>query len=849
MSTSRPSLRIVGMRPSALLELYRWHLRGHKLQELLAAAGIAIGVALLFGVLVANSSVAGSASQLVDAVTGDAQLQLAARSPTGFDEALLGRVRELRGVSVAAPLLRENVAILGPRDRASIQLVGLTPAELELHASATRNLGAGALLLANGLGLPSAVAGDIGASPGQRVTILAGGIAHRVLVRAILGSQLVGAIANSPIAVALLKVAQRITARPAHITQILVDPKHGAKPLVERELRTLAAGHLDVQSASHEVSVLKATAAPTSQSSSLFASISAMVGFLFALNAVMLTLPERRRFIADLREQGFGPSQIAVILVSQAVMLGLAATLVGVALGDLLSRSLFHEVPSYLTFAFPIGSHSVITLGTVFLAVGCGIAATVLASLLPLMDLRHDRSEAHGESGHAIARQTTLLAGVVGGGIVLAASVVVLLDAALSVLGGVALALAALFLVLPLYELVIRGLKPASENTRGSMLTLAIVELDATATRSIALAGIAAVAVFGMLAVEGARSDLIRGLESAVVQYLRPAQLWVTADDNFLTIDGFQASTTTTAIKHIHGVASVRDYQGSLLDVGTRRLWIRARPPQDSAMIQASQLLHGNLAQATNRLRQGGWAAISGGYAAENDLKVGDAFTLPTPSGAARLRVAAITTNVGWPPGAITLNTRDYARLWQTAEATALEINLKPGVSLTAGKTAVQHALRNKPGLIVETLAQREAHFEESARQGIKGLSEIATLLLVATALAIAAALSTALLQRRPRLASLKTDGFDSHQLWRSLLIESTILIGIGCLDGTVLGIYGHALASRWLSTTVGFPAPFSIGIGLVGLTLALITAISLTVISIPGLIASRVPVRVSFQE
>jgi putative ABC transport system permease protein len=121
--------------------------------------------------------------------------------------------------------------------------------------------------------------------------------------------------------------------------------------------------------------------------------------------------------------------------------------------------------------------------------------------------------------------------------------------------------------------------------------------------------------------------------------------------------------------------------------------------------------------------------------------------------------------------------------------------------------------------------------------------------MLIATALAIASALSASIWQRRARLASLKSHGFDSRQLWRSLLLESGILLGIGCVDGAILGVYGHALASRWLSLSVGFPAPFSVGFSLVLLTLAVILAVALAVIALPGLAAARVPTRAGFQE
>ena len=125
--------------------------------------------------------------------------------------------------------------------------------------------------------------------------------------------------------------------------------------------------------------------------------------------------------------------------------------------------------------------------------------------------------------------------------------------------------------------LVVKIIKPLSERLHGSMLALAMIEPDATATRSVALAGVAALAVYGMTAIQGARHDLISGLDAALVQYLDTADVWVTTDNNFLTIDSFQDHSALADIARTPQVASVCEYQG-LLDVGTRRLWIRARP-------------------------------------------------------------------------------------------------------------------------------------------------------------------------------------------------------------------------------------------------------------------------------
>jgi len=846
---------IVGLRPSTLIFLYGWRLTRHTIQELLAGLGIAIGVALFFGVLVASTSITSSAGQIIHAVTGSARLQLVARSSEGFDERLARRAGQLPGVRVAAPILRANAAIIGPAGRESIQLIGVTPRQIALKGTATRNLGAGSLLIAGGLGLPSGVASQIGAQAGEKVTVLINGNADMVPVRAVLGSQTVGALADSPIAVALLPVVQRLSGNARRVTEVYIVPAPGADRRVEAELRRLAAGRLNVEPAEHELTVLKATAAPTSQSTTLFAAISTMIGFLLALNAMLLTVPERRRFAADLRTQGYTPRQIILILASQATLLGTVASCVGVAMGDVLSRTLFHQVPSYLTLAFPIGTRPVIPVVLVLLAIGCGVLATLLASLPPiLLDLRPGRPvdavlHETGEAGQRVGRLAVLGSGVAGALLLVAITTLVLVIPRLTVIGGVLLAFTVICLIPFVFVATVRALSPASESLRRSMLPLAVLELDATATRSIALTCVTALAIYGAIAVGGARTDLVRGLDHAIVEYLDTADVWVTTSDNFLTSESFTAGRAPSEILNAPGIASVRTYQGALLDVGARRLWIRARPASDRTLIQASQLLKGNLTRATSLIRKGGWAAISNGIAEERHLHIGEAFTLPTPSGAMPLRVAAITNNVGWPPGAITINTSDYSHYWQTVNPTALEVNLKPGVSPLAGKHAVEHALGRRPGLLVQTYGERKARYQESARQGLKSLNQISTLLVLAAILAIAFALSTIIWQRREHLASLKAQGYDSSQLLRALLLEGTILLSIGCLDGAVLGVYGHVLASRWLKLTTGFPTAFSVGGSQILLTLVIVIGVPLAVIALPGLAAARVPPGASFQE
>jgi putative ABC transport system permease protein len=381
------------------------------------------------------------------------------------------------------------------------------------------------------------------------------------------------------------------------------------------------------------------------------------------------------------------------------------------------------------------------------------------------------------------------------------------------------------------------------------MVAIATIELDATATRSVALACITALAVYGSTAVGGARTDLLHGIDTGIEQEWSTAPVWVTPDQNIFDTDGFHVQDAAGAIAHATGVASVSVHQGAFLDVGSQRIWIRAAEPGSPSMILSSEMRQGNISHARALMRGGGWATVSSGFAAEYGLAIGSPLSLPTPSGAAQLHVAAITTNIGWPPGTITLNTNDYSHYWQTTDPTTLAVSLKPGVTPSAGARSVREALGQSTALRVQTSMERIAEVRSIGRQGLSVLGDISNLLLLISALALAAAISAAIYQRRGRLASLKAQGFVRLQLWRGVLLESAVVLWIGCLDGAILGFYGHALADRYLRVSTSFPAPFSLTVTQTFLTLVIVAGASLAVVAIPGYVAAGVAPELSFQD
>jgi len=195
------------------------------------------------------------------------------------------------------------------------------------------------------------------------------------------------------------------------------------------------------------------------------------------------------------------------------------------------------------------------------------------------------------------------------------------------------------------------------------------------------------------------------------------------------------------------------------------------------------------------------------------------------------------------------LNADDYARGWGSPNPSAYQLELAPGASPNSVRLAAQRALGPRTGLRVETAAEREHMQFATATQGLSRLTQIRSLVLIAAILAMAAAMGAMIWQRRARLADMKVDGFGRLVLWRALLVESAILLGLGCALGALFGIYGQLILSRALSAVTGFPVLGASPIGAAIEGFALIAAVAVAIVAVPGYLAARVHPTVGLQD
>jgi len=852
------------MRVQTLLYFYGRRLRTHPIQELLAGLGIAIGVALAFAVLVANGSIAGSAETIVRAVVGRADLQLQARGADGFDARVLSEVRRVGGVRQAAPLLEQRATLRGPNGREiAVDLGSLDPGLAALSGRLAGNFISGGFRVLRGALLPSATAQAIGlpdpvddaiVRPLPPVQMTVRGTAHPMRVAAVLGSETIGPVSDARVAMLSLRALQQLTGMEGRLTRVLVETAPGQEAQARAGLAAVARRHhLALTSATAEAGLLAQALGPSDQATGFFAAISALLGFLLAFNAMLLTAPERRRMLAELRIQGFKPRQLIGLLLFQALVLGIVASCAGLLVGGVLSHGVFDATPDYLSLAFTLGTGTVVGTWPVALALGGGTLACCLAAAPPLLDLRRGRAvdavfHAGGAPGNALEAGTRVRLFALALVLLALASIVLAAWPAGALVTCGLLALATVLAIPMTFSAVVSFAEALTARFDWlNMLSVALLALRATTVRSLALAATGAVAVFGSVAIGGARNDLLHGIARYTDDYVGTADLWVVNPLDNQATNAIDAGDRVARIAAVPGVTAVRSYRGGFLDFDGRRVWVIARSPADRVGVPPSQLVDGDLERANARLRAGGWAVVSEQIASARHVGLGDPLTLPTPTGTLRVRVAATTTNLGWSPGAILLGAADYRRAWATQAPTALEVDLASGTDRGAVQRGVTQAAGG--GLVVQTAAERAAGINASARQGLARLGQISALLLIAAVLAMAAAMGAAIWQRRASLAALRIQSFSPRQLWRVLLLEAAVVLGAGCATGALVGVYGQVVMDRYLRTVTGFPVASTLAGWSTLEIVALVVLAALAIVAVPGGFAARVPPQLGLQD
>ncbi len=186
---------------------------------------------------------------------------------------------------------------------------------------------------------------------------------------------------------------------------------------------------------------------------------------------------------------------------------------------------------------------------------------------------------------------------------------------------------------------------------------------------------------------------------------------------------------------------------------------------------------------------ESGAVIVTESFAHRHRVARGDTIALPVPSGLVPLRIAGVFYDYSTDAGAVLMDHRQFARLWNDDRVESLALYAVPGTDLDSVRRAF--VTLAGPGRVFsittnQALRRRVLTVFDQTFRITFALQLIA---IVVSVLGVATTLTALVLQRGREIGVLRATGALSRQVRKMVLIESGLLGLIGALLGCLAGL------------------------------------------------------------
>ncbi|MFF7260643.1 ABC transporter permease [Streptomyces sp. NPDC008159] len=639
----------------------------------------------------------------------------------------------------------------------------------------------------------------------------------------------------------------RLLGDPDAATSISVtaDPGVGDAQLKERIAAALGPGTYEYQTADEQ-----AESAAASLGGFLdvikyvmlgFAGIATLVGVFLIVNTFSMLIAQRTRELGLLRALGADRRQVRRSVLTEAALLGLVGSTLGLAAGIGLAFGLIE-----LMGAFGMNLKStemVVGVGTPIAAYVVGLGVTFVAAYLPARRAATVSPMAALTDAEIAGVGRPLRTRAVVGAVVGAAGAAALVGCAVSSDTGSAASLLGLGVVLTLIATVIAGpllVRPVIRVLGGAFPALfgSVGRMSQrNALRNPRRTGATAAALMvGLALVAGmsvASASMTKSFDNEIDKTLGAD--FVVQNQNFLP---FPQEVTD----------KIRDTEGAGLVVRQRFAPVAVRLPDGKRIETTAAAYDPRLDEVANVTYAEGdsAAALADGalgmdvdFAREHDVTIGDTVPVRFPGGKdAELKVAALTdqdTADGFGmQGGLFFGTGTVERYVPDGQDSALYVNAASGVGADELRANLERTLDAYPQVQVRD----QADYKELVRGQIAVLLYLVYALLglaiVIAVLGVVNTLALSVVERTREIGLLRAIGLGRRQLRRMIRLESVVIAVFGAVLGLALGlVWGvcvqqvlalqgmKALAIPW-----GTVVAVVIGSAVVGVVAALLPAL-----------------------
>ena len=803
-----------------MLKLALKGLLARKLRSALTGFAVVLGVAFVAGTFIFTDTIDASFKDLFERTQKGVDVSVQARlaveeefaAPPTMPAATLERVRSVPGVEEAAGSVSSDGTLL---DREGEPILSQGPPTIFVSTGPERfdpftYADGGPPDTAGEVVIDKGTADEFGFGVGDRVTVSGRAPKKDYAVSGVATLGDSENLAGSRLVQMTLPEAQRVTGHDGY-DEISVAASGGTSP---EELKAAIASELGGDFA---VRTGEEQAAKQAQDLSdalgfirtallVFAAVAVLVGGFLIFNTFSVTVAQRTKEFALLRTLGASRAQLLRSVLAETVVIGLVASVVGIACGMLLAPALAALMAS---FGLDLGSTSIVLEPrTIIAGLAVGLVATIVSGLVPARRAtRVDPVAAMRDSvtpgPGRLSRRRMVLAVVVEaagvGGLLYgllgdpggstATATVLGLCSLLMIFG---FALLAPTLVRPLSGLIGRPLarfqgltgRLARENARRQPQRTAV-------TASALMIGVALVVLVAIFAA-GLRATIDQGIDEQV-----KAVGIVTHEDGFSPLpDGI--TQRLEQVDGVAGVSRIRFETGRLAgETGTTA--VTGLDPASAAEVLTLEWREGS--QSTLAGLADSEVVVTSDFASQNRLGVGDAVRFVTPDGSeVGYRVAGVYDPGVGIVGGVLVSNASLERSWDAKDIAFALLAGAPDADPGAVKRGEQAALAEFPTAKPQTIDDFKAERNKQVDSLVGLVYALLSLSVIVALLGIVNTLALSVHERTRELGLLRAVGMSRRQVRRMVRAESVITAAIGALLGIVLGIAFAAIVSRPLA-------------------------------------------------
>jgi putative ABC transport system permease protein len=779
----------------------------------LMIGGIASGVALIAALGIINGSVIDNFRATLEQAAGKAELQVTlGMGEVGFDESLVQDAAAVDGVAHAFGFLR-GMMVTADDSQEVLQLFGIdltseVQSYYDVDILERDNEGFEVLLNdPTSVFLTEEYAARLHIVRDQSVRVVTPTGIQSLRVRGFLRP---GGVANyfgGNLAIMDLPAAQRLLERDRRVNQIDVIPQPGANlERIKERLEAALPSSLSVTRPALRSERFEQVVAAFQAMVDSLSFLGLLAGAFIVYNTSSTAVIQRARDLAVLIALGASRRIIFAQVISEAAILGLLASLIGIACGRLLASGLLGLVAQAMgviyQMRFPLRSLVVswdqflwcMILGTGG-AIAAGLFPAYKASRLdPLELMRSDFRERL-----AISSPNRVL--VAAWLVLIAVTAVAVYTETLTrslrldnVVNGM-WCLSMVVISIPIMSWTtgtLRRVLPRLFGVDGRIAAEYLARSPGrtgvtTAVIALSLAIAVALSSVSLSFRESERNwYILRG--DLIVSSVATQGGWLEAPLSARVGDTLRADPDVMQIETYRALAG-QEYADPRTGRSARITIAAVSPGFIDSDLFRHQVVAGDAREAVRAITMRDGVAVSDNLADRFGISPGQRITLPTPSGERAFDVRAIVAfDYSGDQGSVILNSRDFADIWHDDQVSHWSLFLKPGADLEQVRNRLVAGIGRTNRLKILTVPNTLAYHQHKVDQAFAFTYAIQLLVIAVTLAGIFDLLVTQMLERRREMGIFRTIGADDRRIARSILHEALAIGTVGALLGCVLG-------------------------------------------------------------